>query len=106
MSANICVVYSPELIPCNKLHLPKLKVLNISYKLNLLNEVSRHPRWLGGKESACQAGDVSLIPRSGRSTREGNGSAFQYSCLKIPIDRGTWQATVHGVAKSHLHLSD
>ena len=51
------------------------------------------------KESACNAGDPSLIPGSGRSPGEGNGNPFQYSCLGNPMDRGAWQTTVHGVAK-------
>ena len=45
-------------------------------------------------------GDSGLIPGSGRSPGEGNGNALQYSCLGNPIDRGSWQATVHGIAKS------
>ena len=93
-----------------------------------------------GKESACNAGDLGLIPgwgRSpgeglgyllqyswaslvaqtvknlpamwedlgsvpglGRSSGEGNGNSFQYSCLGNLMDRGTWQAIVHGVTKS------
>ena len=53
-----------------------------------------------GKESACSAGDPSLIPGSGRSSGEGNGNPLQYSCLENPIDRGAWQATVHRVTKS------
>jgi len=48
------------------------------------------PRSLSGKESACQAGDVGSIPRSGRSHGEGNSSPLQYSCLRNPIDRGAW----------------
>ena len=59
-----------------------------------------NPWCLNGKESACDAGDVSLIPGSGRSSREANGNPLQYSCLGNPTDRGAWQATVHGVAKS------
>ena len=39
------------------------------------------------------------IPGSERSPGEGNGNPLQYSCLKNPMDRGAWQATVHGVAK-------
>ena len=58
------------------------------------------PWWLSGKESTCNAGDTGSIPGSGRSLREGNGNALQYSCLGNPIDRGAWWATVHGVAKS------
>ena len=55
------------------------------------------PRWLSGKESACQAGDAGLIPGSGRSPGRGNGNPLQYSCLENHMDRGAWQATVHGV---------
>ena len=49
------------------------------------------------KESACNAGDPGSIPGSGRSPGEGNGNPLQYSCLENPMDRGAWQATVHGV---------
>ena len=57
-----------------------------------------------GKESACKSGDPSSIPGSGRSSREGNGNPLQYSCLKNPIDRGAWQATVHGVPRVGHYL--
>jgi len=53
-----------------------------------------------GKESACNARELGLIPRSRRSPGEGNGNPLQYSCLENPINRGAWWATVHGVAKS------
>ena len=53
-----------------------------------------------GKESTCNAGDPDSIPGSGRSLGEGNGYPLQYSCLENSTDRGPWQATVHGVAKS------
>ena len=52
------------------------------------------------KESACNAGDLGSITGSERSTGEGNGYPLQYSCLENSMDRRTWQATVHGVAKS------
>ena len=53
-----------------------------------------------GKESACSAGDESLIPESGRSLGEGNGNSLQHSCLeKNPVNGGAWWATVHGVAR-------
>ena len=58
--------------------------------------------FLGGsasKESACSAGDVGLIPGSGRSPGEGNSYPFQYSCLESPMDRGAWWAIVHGGLK-------
>ena len=44
--------------------------------------------------------DVVSIPGSGRFPREGNGNLLQYSCPENPMDRDTWRATVHGVAKS------
>ena len=50
--------------------------------------------------------DASSIPGSGRSPGERNGNPLQYSCLGNPMDRGAWQATVHGVAKSQTQLSD
>ena len=56
-----------------------------------------------GKESACSAGDFS---GSGRPPREGNGKQLQYFCLENPMDRGAWQATAHGVAKSQTRLSN
>ena len=43
-----------------------------------------------GKESACNAGVLGLIPELGRSPGEGNGNPLQYSCLENPMDRGTW----------------
>ena len=52
------------------------------------------------KESACNAQDLSSIPRSGKSPGEENGNPLQYSCLENSMDRGAWWATVHGVAKS------
>ena len=61
---------------------------------------------LDGKESACNAGDTGSIPGSGRSPGEENGNPLQYSCLENPMERGVWQATVLGVAKSWTQLSD
>ena len=49
--------------------------------------------------NARDAEDVSQIPRLGRSPGEWNGNPLQYSCLESPMDRGTWWATVHGVAQ-------
>ena len=59
-----------------------------------------------GKESACNAGDLGLIPGLGRSPGEGNGYPLQYSCLENSTDRGAWQATVHGVTKNWTQMSD
>ena len=62
--------------------------------------IIRLSRWLSGKESACQAGDTGSIPGSGRCAGEGNGNPLQYICWENPMDRGAWQAIVHGVTKS------
>ena len=54
------------------------------------------------KNLLANAGDLrdsGLIPGSGRYPGEGNGNPLQYSHLGNPMDRGAWQATVHGVAK-------
>ena len=60
-----------------------------------------HPGGLDGKKkkSPCSVRDPSLIPGLGRSSGKGHGNPHQYSCLENPMDRGAWQATVHGVAK-------
>ena len=52
-----------------------------------------------GKESACSAGDLGSVSRSGRSSGEGNGNPLHYSCLENPTDRGVWWVIVHGVVK-------
>ena len=60
------------------------------------------------KNPSANAGDVrdaGLIPGSGRSPGEGNGNPLQYSCLENSIDRGAWQATVHGVTESQTQLN-
>ena len=59
---------------------------------------------LAQSESACNAGDLGLIPGSGRSPEEGNGYLLEYSCLENPMDRGAWQAAVHGVARVRHNL--
>ena len=53
------------------------------------------------KTSACNAGDLGLIPGLGRSPGEGNGNPLQYSYPENPMDRGAWWATVLGVIKGH-----
>ena len=65
------------------------------------------PWWLSGQEPTCSAeatGDTGLIPGWGKSSGEGNGNPLQYFCQENPIDRGAWQATVHGVAKRSTRL--
>ena len=58
------------------------------------------------KVSAYNAGDPGSIPGLGSSPGEGNDNPLQYPCLENPMDRGAWQATVHGVAKSRTRLSN
>ena len=57
------------------------------------------------KNSPASAGDAGLIPGLERASGVGNGNPLQYSCLQNSMDRGTWRAAVHGVAKSQTRLS-
>ena len=55
------------------------------------------------KNPPANAGDIRdmvLVSRLGRSPGGGHGNPVQYSCLEKSMDRGAWQVTVHGVAKS------
>ena len=78
-------------------------VSSVQHSDSVFLQIIVHYRFPGGSENA---GDLGLIPGSGRSPREGNGTPLQYSCLENPMERGAWQATVHGVAKSRTQLSD
>ena len=62
--------------------------------------------WVVDKEYACKAGDLNSIPGLGRSPGGGHGNPLQYSFPENPMDRGAWQAAVHGAAKSRTWLSD
>ena len=57
------------------------------------------------KNLTANAGDMGLIPVSGRSPGGGHGNPLQYSCLENPMDGGAWGAIVHGVAESRTRLS-
>ena len=77
---------------------------------NVLISLPYSPSWgfpysSVGKESACNAGDLGLIPGLGRSPGEGNGNPLQYSCLENLMERGAWRATVHGVARVEHDLA-
>ena len=54
------------------------------------------------KNLPANAGDMGSSPGLGRFPGRGNGNPLQYSCLGNPINRGAWQATVHGVTKSRI----
>ena len=73
-------------------------VCSVGEKCTRLIPVQGLPWWLSGKESVCNAGDVGSIPGSGRSPGEENDNPLQYSYLGNLMDRGSWQAIVHGVA--------
>ena len=64
--------------------------------MKYFKEASGKPSGSAGKESACNAGDLGLIPGLGRFPGEGLGNPLQYSCLENPMGRGTWGATTLG----------
>ena len=74
------------------------------YLLYILHIYETSPHSTVGKESACNAGHLGLIPGLGRSPVEGNGNPLQCSCLENPRDR-EWQATVHGVTRVRHDLA-
>ena len=66
-------------------------------------------RWLSGEDTPCNArdtGDVGSISGLGRSPERGHGNPLQYACLENSMDRGTWWATVCGIAMSWTWLND
>ena len=69
-------------------------------KKNIYIYIYIFPDGSDGKESACNVGDQDSIPGTGRSPGEGHGNPLQYYCLENPMDKGAWQATVHGVTES------
>ena len=77
-----------------------------SKNLILVNTLFSFPGGSDSKASVYNAGDPGSIPELGRSPGEGNGNPLQDYCLENPMDRGAWQATVHGVTKSRTRLSD
>ena len=83
---------------------------NKGQKWQAPNRSIRFPGGSDDKESACNAGDPGSIPGLRRSPGEGKGNPLQYSCLKNPMDGGTWQTTVHGghkesIMAESLHLT-
>ena len=81
----------------------------LSVLRGIVIRLTRQLGFPGGSEvktSACNAGDLGLIPGLGRSPGGGNGNPLQYSCLENPMDRQAWWATVHGVTKSLTRLSN
>ena len=95
--------YFVRFFPRNLKHVGKQKEDYLSWLYNFYSPLIGLPPRLSGKESACNTGDVGLIPRSGRSPGEGNGNPLQYSCLRNPMDRVAWRAIVPGVPKQVRH---
>ena len=83
-----------------KVQISYLGIRIIAYILFLwiLEQYRGFPHSSVVKQYACNAGDLSSIPGLGRSSGQGNGYPFQCSCLENFMDRGAWQAIVHGVA--------
>ena len=82
-----------------KIHYDYCQNTTLQFHLSRLFRHQGFPGSSNGKESACNTGDLDLIPASGKSPGEGNGHSPQYSCMKNPMDGGAWQATVHGGRK-------
>ena len=114
---QICVMSAPPrlLVPEPQVIMPVIRAVVLTLQIRIFPPqehlaVSRHfwgfPSGSDGKEYACNAGDLGLIPGLGRSPGGGHGNPLQYSCLENPTDRGPWWATVHGVTKTQTRLSD
>ena len=91
-----------NLRPIKRLLQEQNDVLCLTYKVVKLG----FPHSSIGKNSACNAGDLGLIPGSGRSSGEGNGKRVQYSCLENPMDTEAWLAAISLVAHSCQILCD
>ena len=120
MRACVCVLFCAKLLQscptfCNRVDwslpgtsvhwIPQARIL----EWVVINISQTHIYGVSGasddKESACNAGELGLIPESGRSPGEGNGDPIQYSCLENSMDIRAWQAIFYGVAKSQTQLS-
>ena len=75
-------------------------------RLTLKHFIKGLPGGLVVKNPSATAGDLGSFPVLGRSPGKGNDIPHQYSCLGNPMDRGAWQAIIHGVVKSRTRLSD
>ena len=132
LSSLLCVSCSSSLSPSHSLslllphlfflpsHLPSLSctvlLTDLKKKKKILNYLTKciaiqlgFPGDSVVKNPPAKAGDsrdVGSIPRSRQSPEGGNSSPLQYSCLENPMDRGAWWATIHGVPKSQIQLSD
>ena len=83
-----------------KMHLSHRKLPVILERIKDDSMTQDFPDGSDSKESACNAGDLDLIPRLGRSPGERNGFPLQCFCLENSMDRGAWRASVHGFSES------
>ena len=83
-------------------HKYTIKTSGIESNHHIYNQhtLQRLPGGSDGKESACNAEDLGSIPGLGISPGDGHGNPLQYFCLENPVDRETWQATIHSVSES------
>ena len=89
------------MVPLRLGQVPKLVRVQFCFSLDPTSGASQVA--LVVKNLPANAGDareVGLIPGSGRCPGGRNGNPLPYSCLKSPLDKGAWQAAVHGVAES------
>ena len=86
--------YSEKLNDISLLLLPRTNFIS---RASLVAHSVKNPSTM--QESACHTGNLGSIPGSGRTPGDGNGNPFQDSWLRNPMDRGAWQATVHGVTR-------
>ena len=107
---GLLAVQPVDLIPLSSISLSLLIIISTiqghcELKREYTIKATSTVQWLGGsvvKNPPVNAGNTGSIPGLGRSPGEGNGNPLQYSCLKNPVDRGAWQATVHGVVSQRV----
>ena len=103
--------FAPNKVQCNQALILQ-KVFCLSWRADVIMkgfsaflDMISSPGGSDSKESACNAGNLGLIP-VGKIPWRGQWLPIPYSCLENPMDRRFWCATVHGVTKSQTQLSD
>ena len=92
-------------LPCAVILKPKKRKICHCFHFSPIYLPFDFPHSSVGKESACNVGDLGLIPGLGRSPGEGNGNPLQHSCLENPMDRGSWKAAVPGATRVGHNLA-
>ena len=79
------------------------RIMMINFFIRFSSQVQKRKKKMQVvKNPPANARDASLIPRSGRCPGEGNGNPLQYFCLRNPMDRGAWRASLHGVGRKRV----